>query len=186
VQRLDRLICGIVAMVAAQAAVERELVLRLASLLWRLRRATTIETGRFEIQADYLNGFREAHQVNAASQEALNALFWRAEPVSFSWVPTSRCGTNSRGASLTPTKICRSRPRSYGCARTVLFARCQSPPTSRSVGSADVNRPSDAKSARARLRSVPWIAANLRNDGVVSMSVAGRPAPRLLSCRSPK
>ena len=32
----------------AQSAVERELVLRLASLLWRLRRATTIETGLFE------------------------------------------------------------------------------------------------------------------------------------------
>ena len=38
----------------AQSAVERELVLRLASLLWRLRRATTMETGLFEIQADQL------------------------------------------------------------------------------------------------------------------------------------
>jgi hypothetical protein len=36
----------------AQSTIERELVLRLASLLWRLRRATTIETGLFEIQAD--------------------------------------------------------------------------------------------------------------------------------------
>ena len=35
----------------AQSAVERELVLRLASLLWRLRRATSVETGLFEIQA---------------------------------------------------------------------------------------------------------------------------------------
>jgi hypothetical protein len=35
----------------AQSAVERELVLRLASVLWRLRRATTIETGLFDIQA---------------------------------------------------------------------------------------------------------------------------------------
>jgi hypothetical protein len=34
-----------------QSAVERELVLRLASLLWRLRRATTLETGLFEVQA---------------------------------------------------------------------------------------------------------------------------------------
>jgi hypothetical protein len=33
----------------AQSAVERELVLRLASLLWRLRRATMMETGLFEI-----------------------------------------------------------------------------------------------------------------------------------------
>jgi hypothetical protein len=35
----------------AQTAVERELVLRLASLLWRLRRATSIETGLFEAAA---------------------------------------------------------------------------------------------------------------------------------------
>jgi hypothetical protein len=33
----------------AQSAVERELVLRLASLLWRLRRATAIESGLFKI-----------------------------------------------------------------------------------------------------------------------------------------
>src|SRR5262247_364036 len=32
----------------AQSAVERELVLRLASVLWRLRRATGIETSLFE------------------------------------------------------------------------------------------------------------------------------------------
>ena len=33
----------------AETAVERELILRLASLLWRLRRATSIETGLFKI-----------------------------------------------------------------------------------------------------------------------------------------
>ena len=48
---------AIIADYDAQSAVERELVLRLASLLWRLRRATTIETGLFEIQAGHLNGF---------------------------------------------------------------------------------------------------------------------------------
>jgi hypothetical protein len=35
----------------ATSAVERELVLRLASVLWRLRRATAIESGLFAIQA---------------------------------------------------------------------------------------------------------------------------------------
>ena len=45
---------AIIADYDAQSAVERELVLRLASLLWRLRRATTMETGLFEIQADHL------------------------------------------------------------------------------------------------------------------------------------
>src|SRR5215210_397224 len=42
----------------AQSAVERELVLRLASLLWRIRRATTMETGLFEIQGRQLLEFR--------------------------------------------------------------------------------------------------------------------------------
>jgi hypothetical protein len=46
----------------AQSAVERELVLRLASLLWRLRRATAIETGLFELQARQLLQFRDRRQ----------------------------------------------------------------------------------------------------------------------------
>ncbi|WP_426527668.1 hypothetical protein [Bradyrhizobium sp. McL0615] len=36
----------------AETAVERELVLRLASLLWRLRRATSVETGLLQIQCE--------------------------------------------------------------------------------------------------------------------------------------
>ena len=67
----------------ATFGVERELVLRLASLLWRLRRATTMETGLFEIQADYLREFGQGHQVNPASREVVHTLFRRAEPVSF-------------------------------------------------------------------------------------------------------
>ena len=40
----------------ARNAVERELVLRLASLLWRLRRATAIETDLLRIQAEISRG----------------------------------------------------------------------------------------------------------------------------------
>jgi hypothetical protein len=58
-----------------QSAVERELVLRLASLLWRLRRATTIETGLFEIQAEHLSDFRKVRQISPASREIVYALF---------------------------------------------------------------------------------------------------------------
>ncbi len=36
----------------AETAVERELVLRLASLLWRLRRATSVETGLLRVALD--------------------------------------------------------------------------------------------------------------------------------------
>jgi hypothetical protein len=43
----------------ARSAVERELVLRLASLLWRLRRATTMDTGLFEIQAEHLCDYQQ-------------------------------------------------------------------------------------------------------------------------------
>lgn len=46
----------------AQSAVERELILRLASLLWRLRRATAIETGLFRLQARQLLRFRNAQR----------------------------------------------------------------------------------------------------------------------------
>jgi hypothetical protein len=59
----------------AQSAVERELVLRLSSLLWRLRRVTTIETGLFEIQADHLRGFKRNRQIQPPSREVLYALF---------------------------------------------------------------------------------------------------------------
>jgi hypothetical protein len=46
----------------AQSAVERELVLRLASLLWWLRRATSIESGLFKIQAKHLLQFQQRKQ----------------------------------------------------------------------------------------------------------------------------
>ena len=65
----------------AQSAVERELVLRLASLLWRLRRATTMETGLFEIQADQLNEFKQVRQPGSPSEEIVYALLERAERV---------------------------------------------------------------------------------------------------------
>lgn len=37
-----------------RSATERELVARLASVLWRLRRSTSIETGLFQIQGDLM------------------------------------------------------------------------------------------------------------------------------------
>jgi hypothetical protein len=66
---------AIIADYDAQSAVERELVLRLASLLWRLRRATTMETGLFEIQADHLREFRECRQIGQTSGESFYAMF---------------------------------------------------------------------------------------------------------------
>ena len=64
---------AIVADYDAQSAVERELVLRLASLLWRLRRATTLETGLFEIQADEIRDEKKIEQ-QIPSQPAFSAV----------------------------------------------------------------------------------------------------------------
>jgi hypothetical protein len=66
----------------AQSAVERELVLRLASVLWRLRRATTMETGLFEIQANQLRDYRQNRQLLLSSRDVIHAVFGRADSAS--------------------------------------------------------------------------------------------------------
>jgi hypothetical protein len=58
----------------AQTAVERELVLRLASLLWRLRRATAIEAGLFEIQARQLLQCRQRRRAHQGRQRVIDSL----------------------------------------------------------------------------------------------------------------
>jgi len=63
----------------AQSAVERELVLRLASLLWRLRRARMMETGLFEIQAEHLSSHRQTRQLPANSRDIIDAVFGWAD-----------------------------------------------------------------------------------------------------------
>ena len=65
---------AIIADYNAQSAVERELVLRLTSLLWRLRRATTIETGLFEIEAEHLSEAGRS-RLSPSSREVVRALF---------------------------------------------------------------------------------------------------------------
>jgi hypothetical protein len=62
----------------AQSAVERELVLRLASLLWRLRRATAIETGVFKLQARYLLQFRQRRQTHQERQKIIDSMYQNA------------------------------------------------------------------------------------------------------------
>jgi hypothetical protein len=57
----------------AETAVQRELVLRLASLLWRLRRATSVETGLLQIQYD-ANTMpdREPHKLSEEMYEIID------------------------------------------------------------------------------------------------------------------
>jgi hypothetical protein len=87
---------AIIADYDAQSAVERELVLRLASLLWRLRRAATMESGLFEIQADHLSRFRQTRCVN--SREVFDAMFGRADRISLQEVPASHGCTDGSEA----------------------------------------------------------------------------------------
>jgi len=63
----------------AQSAVERERVLRLVSLFWRLRRATMMETGLFNIQAEHLRRNRQTRQLSPNSRDVIHAMFERAE-----------------------------------------------------------------------------------------------------------
>lgn len=72
---------AIIADYDAQSAVERELVLRLASLLWRLRRSTIMETGLFEIQADHLRAFRQARQLHPAPRNTVHSMFGPTDPI---------------------------------------------------------------------------------------------------------
>ena len=62
----------------AQSAVERELVLRLARLLWRLRRSTAIESGLFKIQALHMLRFRQRRQAHRERQEIIDTLYRNA------------------------------------------------------------------------------------------------------------
>jgi hypothetical protein len=59
----------------AQSTVERELVLRLASLLWRLRRATAIESGLFQIQAKHLLQFRRRRQAHQKRRNIIDSIY---------------------------------------------------------------------------------------------------------------
>jgi hypothetical protein len=55
----------------ARTAMQRELVLRLASLLWRMRRATAIETDLLQIQAEILSDRRYVHKAGGETGQSV-------------------------------------------------------------------------------------------------------------------
>ena len=107
---------AIIADYDAQSAVERELVLRLASLLWRLRRATTMETGLFDIQADYLREFKQSRQTQPESQEIVYARFQQIESVD--------AGPDTTSDGITNGTLARSRSGPDIVGPAVDLARC--------------------------------------------------------------
>ncbi len=87
-------------------------MLRLASLLWRLRRATTMETGLFEIQADHLTGIKQASQVDRTSRELVYAVLGQTDSGRVGHASASRdvadeteAGPSSMGDALGPTNV---------------------------------------------------------------------------------
>jgi hypothetical protein len=64
----------------AETAVERELVLRLASLLWRLRRATSIETGLLQIQEEFWPEPSRTTQTEPSQDRGVTAIFRPGQP----------------------------------------------------------------------------------------------------------
>jgi hypothetical protein len=105
---------AIIADYDAQSAVERELVLRLASVLWRLRRATTMETGLFEVQAQHLRDYRQNCGVAPKSHDVTHALLRPGDSTSLYGVSHSAVSKIER---MTDSAL-------KADASVVEFARC--------------------------------------------------------------
>ena len=97
---------GIIADYDAQSTMERELVLRLASILWRLRRAAIMETGLFGIQADRLREVRPVEQPRPAPSNICEAAWGKGAVVA-----VDRCEP-FQGPPEAPEAGVGSRPRS--------------------------------------------------------------------------
>jgi hypothetical protein len=131
----------------AQISCEMRTRVAIGRLLWRLRCATTIETGLYDIQADHLNELGHRNPVQPASRQSIYALFERRTLSSADEVFTS--------AELPNTPL----------TLRVAFYGYPISPITRSIVSADMKRPCGARSAKRSLHSTPWIAANHKNQG---------------------
>src|SRR5215472_4968213 len=84
-----------------------------ASLLWRLRGATTMETGLFEIQSGHLRDYRQSRQLLPDSRDIIHTVFGRADSAGAHAVSHSAVGKmeplpNSRKTLPIPMSISRS------------------------------------------------------------------------------
>jgi hypothetical protein len=81
-------------------AVERELVLRLASLLWRIRRATRIETDLMQIQAEILRDHQNTCATEADSERSPHNIIHRV----LNFIPRGLREDSPRGPDADPDK----------------------------------------------------------------------------------
>ena len=136
-------------------SVERELVLRLASLQWRLRRSTTIETGLFEIQADKLSELTNERQIAPTSRQIVYAVFGQ---------PSAQRHRVSASSSVTAEETIECTGQAAN--PYVYLARSYSSPIcriSRSIVSVATKQRSGVRSLKRSSHSTRWIAANHKN-----------------------
>jgi len=100
----------------AQSAVERELVLRLAGMLWRLRRTTAMETGLFEIQAQHLSEYGRNRQLLPDSCDVIHAVFRRAASI-HAYEASHNAASDTETVSVPDSAMKTD-------ARNIEFARC--------------------------------------------------------------
>jgi hypothetical protein len=110
----------------AQSAVERELVLRLASLLWRLRRATTIESGLFKIQANHLLQVRQRKQAHQERPKIIDSMYGNALAME---EDMQRDDHELRGSTLDPGPSSTVESADLSADLTRAFVRLSSLPT---------------------------------------------------------
>ena len=153
---------AIIADYDAQSAVKRELVLRLASLLWQLRRASAIETAYSTFRLNICVGssgptkFAKARErlsmpcLDGLTQSASNPIQQRTAPTK-----RKRCAAPSGNRSILP--------------RSSRVAFCFSPICliTRSTASADMKQTFGAKPPRSCLLLIPWTAVNHGIEGAV-------------------
>lgn len=92
---------AVVADYDARTVVERELVLRAASILWRLRRATSIETGLLQASAEFVLEKNQLSQLFSSGDDVASETITRSEPCLQDEI--TRCFshlTNSDGQAL--------------------------------------------------------------------------------------
>ena len=110
----------------AQSAVERELVLRLASLLWRLRRATAIESGLFKIQAKHLLQFRQCRQPHRERPKIIDSMYRNALATG---EDMQEDGDEPRSSTLDPGPSSTAEPADPSDDLTRAFVRLSNLPT---------------------------------------------------------
>jgi hypothetical protein len=160
----------------AQSAVERELVLRLASLLWRLRRATPSR----------LACLRSRRTTSVILEGRTKSALPRVRSVIHFSMQT-RIGKPRRTVSRTQPRPSRLQDWLQPKARLLRMlsshvVSCGSAicPIMSSTASTAMKQPFGAKLAKSSMRWMRWIAANHRSENIVSIfivSCVNKPAP---------